>query len=122
MEDRLAWLDAEILKQQHNNSVAAQKRLDERDLAAERRLADKLRKRAERHPRPEPVPIPMKDIKIGNRWMRVRTDLPLLNHQVAHDASKHEMAVLAARVAVEPVREGKRTMAPQSIDKYGKLR
>ena len=122
MEDRIAWLDAELLKQRHNNAVEAQKRLNAIDHVAERREADKLRKRAARHPRPEPAPIPRKNIKIGNHWMCVRTDLPLLDHQVAHDASKHEMAALAVRVAVEPVREGKRTRAAQGVDKYGKLR
>ncbi len=122
MEDRLTWLDAEILKQRHNNAVEAQKRLDRADLIADRREADRLRKRAERHPSPAPAPIPVKDIKIGNRWMRVRTDLPLLDHQVAHDASKREMAALAARVAIEPVTAGKRTRAPYKIDKHGKLR
>ena len=120
MEDRLEWLEAEIIKQQHNNAVEAEKRL-KTDPAAARREYKRDWMRKARHPKPEPVA--MKPMKIGNRWRLVK-DLPLRDDQVAGDASKGAMAALASRVAptLKIVPLSKRTMAPQAIDKYGKLR
>jgi len=41
-----------------------------------------------------------------------------------HHDPKHELAILArgANVPTKRIAPGKRTMAPQAIDKYGKLR
>ena len=55
--------------------------------------------------------------------MNKAKDDRIRHDQVPWNATKHEMAALAERFTqFRKVASGKRTMAPQSIDKYGKLR